>query len=398
MVKYGGSLSGEHGDGQAKAEFLPIMYGPELMQAFREFKAIWDPQNRMNPGKLIDPRPADEDLRLGPHYRPVTLATNFSFRQRGRQRLHPRHRALHRHGQVPLARAAARCARATAHAGGALLDARPRAAARRDAARRGDHRRLAERGREGGARQCLALQGLPQRVPDAHRHGGLQGRVPVALLRGDIAGRVRRGRWGASASGRRSHRVYLGLANRLSGLGISTWMRRPPNDPCRGSRRRRSALTFTTAARGRASASCCSTTRSTTTSARRPRARRRSARSRGLRGGAAARSTCAAAGRTTTTACWTARSARSTACSTCSAQLEGLPVVVLEPGCLSVFRDELTQLLPEDARRAAAAGLLAVESAVAEECPRGETRQRQVLCTPIAIKRRCGEPRPTSSC
>jgi FAD/FMN-containing dehydrogenase/Fe-S oxidoreductase len=79
VVKYGGSLSGEHGDGQAKAEFLPIMYGAEMMQAFREFKAIWDPQNRMNPNKLIDPRRADQDLRLGPQYRPVTLKTRFVF-------------------------------------------------------------------------------------------------------------------------------------------------------------------------------------------------------------------------------------------------------------------------------------------------------------------------------
>jgi len=79
VVKYGGSLSGEHGDGQAKAEFLPIMYGPELMQAFREFKALWDPRNRMNPGKLIDPRRADEDLRLGPDYKPISLKTRFAF-------------------------------------------------------------------------------------------------------------------------------------------------------------------------------------------------------------------------------------------------------------------------------------------------------------------------------
>ena len=79
VVKYGGSLSGEHGDGQAKAEFLPVMYGPELMQAFREFKAIWDPENRMNPGKLIDPYRADENLRLGPDYKPVALPTRFAF-------------------------------------------------------------------------------------------------------------------------------------------------------------------------------------------------------------------------------------------------------------------------------------------------------------------------------
>jgi len=54
VLHYGGSLSGEHGDGQARASLLPKMFGPELMQAFREFKALWDPDNRMNPGKLID--------------------------------------------------------------------------------------------------------------------------------------------------------------------------------------------------------------------------------------------------------------------------------------------------------------------------------------------------------
>jgi Fe-S oxidoreductase/FAD/FMN-containing dehydrogenase len=84
VVKYGGSLSGEHGDGQAKAEFLPAMYGPELMEALREFKRIWDPQNRMNPGKLVNPAGpvyrVDENLRLGPDYRPVALATRFAFR------------------------------------------------------------------------------------------------------------------------------------------------------------------------------------------------------------------------------------------------------------------------------------------------------------------------------
>lgn len=84
VVKYGGSLSGEHGDGQARAEFLPAMYGPELMQAFREFKRLWDPLNRMNPGKLVnatgDVLRVDENLRLGPAYKPVTLQTRFAFR------------------------------------------------------------------------------------------------------------------------------------------------------------------------------------------------------------------------------------------------------------------------------------------------------------------------------
>ena len=82
VVKYGGSLSGEHGDGQAKAEFLPVMYGPELMQALREFKAIWDPEGKMNPGKVVDPYRVDENLRQGPDYKPVTLATRMSFLSR----------------------------------------------------------------------------------------------------------------------------------------------------------------------------------------------------------------------------------------------------------------------------------------------------------------------------
>jgi len=79
VVKYGGSLSGEHGDGQARAEFLPAMYGPELMQALREFKRIWDPANRMNPGKLVDAYKVDENLRLGPQYRPISVRTKLAF-------------------------------------------------------------------------------------------------------------------------------------------------------------------------------------------------------------------------------------------------------------------------------------------------------------------------------
>jgi Fe-S oxidoreductase/FAD/FMN-containing dehydrogenase len=54
VLSLGGSLSGEHGDGQARAALLPKMFGSELVEAFREFKGIWDPDNRMNPGKLAD--------------------------------------------------------------------------------------------------------------------------------------------------------------------------------------------------------------------------------------------------------------------------------------------------------------------------------------------------------
>jgi FAD/FMN-containing dehydrogenase/Fe-S oxidoreductase len=76
---YGGSLSGEHGDGQSRAELLSVMYGPELVQCFREFKAIWDPQNRLNPGKAIEPFPMDSNLRLGLTYEPKPLETWFQY-------------------------------------------------------------------------------------------------------------------------------------------------------------------------------------------------------------------------------------------------------------------------------------------------------------------------------
>jgi FAD/FMN-containing dehydrogenase/Fe-S oxidoreductase len=77
VVRYGGSLSGEHGDGQSRAELLPKMFGPELVQAFAEFKAIWDPTSKMNPRKVVDPYRLDENLRLShPAKNPPT---NFSF-------------------------------------------------------------------------------------------------------------------------------------------------------------------------------------------------------------------------------------------------------------------------------------------------------------------------------
>ncbi|HEX5387283.1 MAG TPA: FAD-linked oxidase C-terminal domain-containing protein [Gemmatimonadales bacterium] len=79
VVRYGGSLSGEHGDGQAKGELLPKMFGAELMEAFREFKRIWDPEWKMNPGKVIDAYPLDSNLRLGPDYHPRVVNTHFKF-------------------------------------------------------------------------------------------------------------------------------------------------------------------------------------------------------------------------------------------------------------------------------------------------------------------------------
>ncbi len=76
VVAYGGSLSGEHGDGQSRAALLPKMFGPTLVEAFREFKTIWDPGGLMNPGKVVDAYAPTDNLRL-PGYRPAALRTFF---------------------------------------------------------------------------------------------------------------------------------------------------------------------------------------------------------------------------------------------------------------------------------------------------------------------------------
>ncbi len=79
VVSYGGSCSGEHGDGQQRAELLPMMFGDDLVRAFEEFKAIWDPRGRMNPGKVVGADPMTSDLRLGAAFAPPRLKTNFAF-------------------------------------------------------------------------------------------------------------------------------------------------------------------------------------------------------------------------------------------------------------------------------------------------------------------------------
>jgi FAD/FMN-containing dehydrogenase/Fe-S oxidoreductase len=83
VVSYGGSLSGEHGDGQSRGALLPKMFGPELMNAFRQFKAVWDPQNKMNPHKGVDAYLPTENLRLGADYKPLQPKTHFKFVEDG---------------------------------------------------------------------------------------------------------------------------------------------------------------------------------------------------------------------------------------------------------------------------------------------------------------------------
>ncbi len=79
VAGYGGSFTGEHGDGQSKSIFLDKIYGPELVEAFREFKTIWDPAWKMNPGNVVEPRLPEQDLRLGVEYAPWHAETFFKF-------------------------------------------------------------------------------------------------------------------------------------------------------------------------------------------------------------------------------------------------------------------------------------------------------------------------------
>ncbi|HEY3697958.1 MAG TPA: FAD-binding and (Fe-S)-binding domain-containing protein [Spongiibacteraceae bacterium] len=79
VVSMGGSISGEHGDGQSKAEFLGRMYGETMLAAFREFKSIWDPRGKMNPGKVVDPYRIDENLRIGTAWNPPVHETFFRY-------------------------------------------------------------------------------------------------------------------------------------------------------------------------------------------------------------------------------------------------------------------------------------------------------------------------------
>jgi len=79
VIDLGGSISGEHGDGQSRAELLPKMFGDDLIRAFEKFKSIWDPDWKMNPGKVVRPYRVDENLRLGADYEPWRPKVKFGY-------------------------------------------------------------------------------------------------------------------------------------------------------------------------------------------------------------------------------------------------------------------------------------------------------------------------------
>ena len=83
VQKYEGSWSGEHGDGIVRGGFNRRFFGDKLYEAFKEVKRLFDPEGRMNPGKVIDTPPVDSNLRFGADYKPLTVKTLFHYRAQG---------------------------------------------------------------------------------------------------------------------------------------------------------------------------------------------------------------------------------------------------------------------------------------------------------------------------
>jgi len=83
VLKYGGAMSAEHGDGLVRGEWQERMFGPQVYQAFREVKAAFDPQGIMNPGKIIDSPLMNESLRAAAAGRPLQIQTHFDFSRDG---------------------------------------------------------------------------------------------------------------------------------------------------------------------------------------------------------------------------------------------------------------------------------------------------------------------------
>src|SRR5256885_5810600 len=83
VVEFGGTISSEHGDGRARSPFLERMYGPKMMEAFRRLKRAFDPENRLNPGNIVDSPGILENLRYGVSYKTWEPATLLDFSSQG---------------------------------------------------------------------------------------------------------------------------------------------------------------------------------------------------------------------------------------------------------------------------------------------------------------------------
>ena len=83
VIELGGSISGEHGDGLSRSEFLDRLYGPDILRAFSEVKKTFDPDNILNPGVILTPNPMDTSLRIGPGHKRRRIQTGLDFSEQG---------------------------------------------------------------------------------------------------------------------------------------------------------------------------------------------------------------------------------------------------------------------------------------------------------------------------
>ena len=338
------------------------MFGPELVRAFGEFKAIWDPDNKMNPHKVVDPYLPGENLRLGPAYNPPQVETHFKFPDDNGSFAYATERCVGI-GECRKEENGHHVPQLHGDQGGDALDPRARPPALRDAPGRPDEGGLEERDRQGGARPLPGLQGVPDRVPDERRHGHVQGRVPLALLRGAAAAaaRLRDGPdllvGAAGVAGAGAREPDHARAGRRQGRS-RRWAGSRPGGRCRRSPRRRSGVVVSPAAAaerraGRAWSS--GPTRSTTTSTRRPPRRpSRCSRTAGFQVVVPRQSLCCGRPLYDFGMLDTAKGLLREILDALRPEIEaGTPVVGLEPSCVAVFRDELMNLFPmdEDAKR-----------------------------------------------
>ncbi len=175
VLKYGGALSGEHGDGLVRSPFQEKMYGSTLYRAFRELKQAFDPRNLLNPGKIVDAPPLATNLRYGPKYVTPAVATTFDFSADG--------------GLLPAAELCAGVGACRKKAEGTMCPSFQATRDEKDSTRgranlltHGDHRPARILGvhrpaRPRSPRPLPRVQGVQGRVPDERRHGPAQGRV-----------------------------------------------------------------------------------------------------------------------------------------------------------------------------------------------------------------------------
>lgn len=82
-LEFEGSMSGEHGDGLVRSMWNEKMFGSTIYSAFKEVKSVFDPENMMNPGKIVDSQPMIENLRMGPNHQTTEINTGFSYTKEG---------------------------------------------------------------------------------------------------------------------------------------------------------------------------------------------------------------------------------------------------------------------------------------------------------------------------